>query len=357
MRIEELLLFVLDNDASSLILLPGCAPLLSIDGIVAPLDMDLPADSQVQRMILSLCEGEIDVGKISPSMSFSKEFPDIGRFRINIFKQNHLFGAVLRRIPHIIPQFSDLGLPGGAICNLLQASNGLVIVTGPAGSGRSTTIAGMLNYLNETYPYHIVTLENPIEYVFKNRISFFDQRNIPNEQEHLLKELKWLDHQDVHAVMVQGVLSSSIIEELLHTAEMGRLVIVEFPSPDILQCLEDIIFSIDKEKRSFFTNRFALILKGVISQRLLPKVSGRGRSLAHEFFINIPESISYIRDLKLHQLLTLMESNTGIGMQTLEMSLSNLYMEGQITEQTAFQEARRPQQLKSALRQLESKNV
>ncbi|CCQ97429.1 twitching motility protein [[Clostridium] ultunense Esp] len=321
---EEWLGRAFEAGASDLHLSIGSPPILRIDGALTPLEGEkitsafmekLPAlllnDFQ-QRLFLET--GEVDL---------SYSLPGISRYRVNVYRQRGGVSIAARVIPSHIPSLGELQMPK-VLREVAEKPHGLFLVTGPTGSGKSTTLAAMINHINETQAKHIITLEDPIEYLHPHKRSIVDQREIGNDTVSFASGLRASLRQDPDVILVGEMRDLETISTAITAAETGHLVLATLHTNDAAQTVDRIIDVFPAEQQGQIRLQVAEVLIGILSIRLLPLATGKGRVAATEILINTPAVANLIRQSKSHQLRSLMQTGRALGMHTMEMHIREL---------------------------------
>ena len=280
---------------------------------------------------------------------FAYEIPGLARFRVN-FMYNHFGpGAVLRIIPTNIKTIDDLKLPP-VLREVCQYNRGLVLVTGPTGSGKSTTLAAMMDYINDTQSKHIITIEDPIEYTFQDNRSFFEQREVGLDASSFASALKHALRQDPDIIMVGEMRSRDTFETAIGAAETGHMVITTLHTKDAAQSINRILDMFPLEERDTVRKNLAGCLQAIICQRLAPRATGKGVMPVNEILVNTPFVRKLIFDNKLDKVHMAIEGGEKDGMMSFNQCLLKLVNNGDITEETAMEFSDSPQQLTMALK-------
>lgn len=308
----------------------GAYPTLRIDGDLVPLDGPLltPDDTrQLAGQILT--DEQFDLFEDSGELDFSYNSAKTGSFRANVYYQRGSVGLALRVVSKQIPSLFSLGLPE-TVAILARRSQGLILVTGPAGSGKSTTIAAMLNLINEERACHIITLEDPIEYRHTNKKSIINQREIGSDSRTFPGALRAALRQDPDVIMVGEMRDLETISIAITAAETGHLVLATLHTASAPQTVERIIDVFPPNQQQQVRVQLSNTLAGVLSQRLLRRKDGKGRIAALEILISTPAVRNLIRESKLHQLYSVMQTGMRFGMQTLDKALQEHYKDNLI---------------------------
>ena len=258
----------------------------------------------------------------------------VGRFRANVFHHERGIGAAVRRIPLDIPEFEELGLPP-ALLKLTTRSRGLVLITGPTGCGKSTTLAALVDAVNRSRPAHILTLEDPIEFLHGDRRSLVTQREVGLHAPDFGGALKHALRQDPDVVLIGEVRDAEAIGAALTMAETGHLVLTTLHTNSAAESVNRVVDAFPGDQRDRVRSQLAFVLQGVLTQLLLPRARGRGRVCAAELMVCTPAIRAVIRDDKVHQLQSLIQAGRRAGMRTLLESLRTLCLRGEISPEEA----------------------
>lgn len=350
MDIQKLLDLTVKNNASDLHLLAGIAPWLRIDGVLKPIvnsEVLQPAD--IEQMIFTLLTPEQkELLLANKELDFSHGYGggiygDAGRFRINVYFQRGYLAAAFRFLPPTIRTIDELGLP--KICHeFANMKQGFILITGPTGHGKSTSLAAMLNKINTTRPAHIITIEDPIEYIYPVGKSIISQREIGYDTHSWAMALRAALREDPDVVLVGEMRDPETISAAITLAETGHLVFATLHTNSASQSIDRIVDAFPDHQRSQIRVQLAAILRGVISQRLIPKIGG-GRVVATEILIGTPAVTSNIRDGKTHLIDSVIQTSKDVGMMTLENALAQLVLEGTISLEDAKSYALHEQEL------------
>jgi len=337
-NINELLKIMVEKDASDLHMKVGSPPTLRINGKLYPVEGYPLLRSDDTKAMVELITTEEQKKRLQEEVELDTAYTvnETGRFRVNIFQQRCTYGAVFRHIPLKIRNFEELALPAQVLGNLSNLSRGLVIVTGPTGSGKSTTLAAIIHNINLTQRKHIVTIEDPIEYVFEDKMAIINQRELGVDTKSFTTALRRVLRQDPDVIMVGEMRDLETMSLTLSAAETGHLVLATMHTSGVVLAIDRIIDSFPSEQQPQVRMQLSLILEGVISQVLLPKADGKGRIVAVETLIGTPAIRNLIREGKTHQMTTLIHTGGQFGMQTIEQSLKTLYQKGLVTFEEAF---------------------
>ena len=347
--LSSLLKAMVDQDASDLHITVGVPPEFRIQGRMVKVKVDpLDANETKELCYSVLSESQRAEFERNLELDFSFGVKELSRFRGNIFYQRGGVGGVFRRIPIQIPDFDDLGLPQ-VLKRVLNAANGLVLVTGPTGSGKSTSLAAMLDVINRTEYGHIITVEDPIEFVHQHKNCVVNQREVGTDTKSFKDALKRILRQDPDYVLVGELRDSDTIEMALTMAETGHLVFGTLHTNSTVQSINRVVNVFPPHQQPQIRQMLSFTLQAIVSQQLIPKASG-GRAMAMEIMIPNMAIRNLIREDKLHQIYSMMQSGQGAsGMQTMNQSLIRLVQAGEITKEAALEHSTQPEELSKAL--------
>ena len=249
----------------------------------------------------------------------------LGRFRLNAFRQRDSVACSIRMIPFNIWTFEECGLPIGTVKDLINKPKGLILVTGATGSGKSTSLASMIDSINAVRPCHIVTIEDPIEYLYKNKKAVVEQRELGTDTYSFSNALNHVLRQDPDVILIGEMRDLETIETALIIAETGHLVFATLHTSDCVQTINRVIDVFPAHQQAQIRTQLSFVLIGILSQQLLPKASGQGRVLAVEVLLVTPAVRSMIRESKIHQLYSVMQTSQKDGMKTMNQALYELY--------------------------------
>ncbi len=337
MNLPDLLKATLDLGGSDLHLSIGSPPQVRVDGHLRRLALaDLTPD--VLKGLAYSVLTDMQKKKFEETWELDLAFGlrGVGRFRCNVFNQKGAVGAVFRLIPEKIKPLEELGLPA-VLAEISDRPRGLVLVTGPTGSGKSTTLAAMLDRINNTKPVHILTIEDPIEYLHHHKTALVNQRELHADTQGFALAMRAALREDPDVVLVGEMRDLETIESALRLAETGHLTMATLHTNSASQTITRIIDAFPAHQQAQIRTQLSLVLEGVICQSLLPKASGQGRVAALEILIATPAIRNLIRDDKIHQIYGTMQSGQEkIGMQTMNQALQRLFERRIITRETAF---------------------
>ncbi|MCG8431009.1 MAG: type IV pilus twitching motility protein PilT [Candidatus Omnitrophica bacterium] len=346
MEIADLLLLCVEKRASDLHITENEPPLLRIDGKLLRTEFDKLNRSDLKRMIYSvLTDAQKEKFERELELDFSLALPKLDRFRVNAHIQRGAVEAAFRRVPLEVPGMDTLGLPK-IITELARKPNGLVLVTGPTGMGKTTTLATMINLINEERECHIISIEDPIEFIFTNKKSIIKQREVYSDTHSFSDALKHALRQDPNVIIVGEMRDLETISTALTAAETGHLVLATLHTPDAPQTVERIIDVFPPHQQQQIKLQLADCLQAVISQLLLPHASGKGRVLACEIMVGTPGIRNLIREQEIEQIPTLMQTGSQYGMRTMDKSLKELVQRGLITLDAAMSKVKNAEEFR-----------
>ncbi|MDO8136168.1 MAG: type IV pilus twitching motility protein PilT [Candidatus Brocadiales bacterium] len=345
-ELEELLEIMIQKNASDLHITVNSPPIIRVYGSLEPVEKYGKLDmEEAKRLCYSiLTDHQKKTFEEGRELDFSFGFAGLGRFRGNIYLQRGSVGGVFRRIPAEIPTFQQLGLPP-VLYELSQKSVGLILVTGPAGSGKSTTLAAIVDVINSEKAVHIVTIEDPIEFVHTHKTGLVNQREVGSDTESFYAALKHVLRQDPNVILMGETRDLETISIALTVAETGHLVLGTLHTTSTTETIHRIVDVFPAEQQQQIRTQLASTLEGVICQRLLPRSDGDGRVCACEVMILTPAIRNLIREGKIHQINAQLQMGRQLGMQTLNESLHTLYKDGIITKEAALQASYAPSEL------------
>jgi twitching motility protein PilT len=343
--IQQLFKAMVDSGASDLHITSGTAPGMRINGDVVRVKIGALTPDDTKRLVYQiLTEKQRAELEKNLELDFSFGIKGLARFRANVFYSKNAVAAVFRQIPSLIPDFDALGLPK-VLLDIVNVSNGLVLVTGPTGSGKSTTLAALIDRLNSTTPGHIITLEDPIEFVHQHKMSLVNQREIGADTLNFSKGLKSLLRQDPDIVLVGELRDVETIEAALTIAETGHLVFGTLHTNSTVQTINRIINVFPHEQQEQIRTLLSFVLQGVIAQQLLPKIP-KGRAAVQEILRITPAIRNLIREDKIHQIYSQMQiGQEETGMITMNQNMKKMLDAGIITAESALTFTNNPDEL------------
>jgi twitching motility protein PilT len=336
--VAELLDVVLDRGASDLHLTVGAPPTIRLHGDLERLtEYPVMTPRALQGMIYAILPQKMrERLEQELELDMSYALPGRARFRVNVYFQRDSLGAAFRLIPYEIKTIEDLGLPS-VVGDLARFPRGFVVVTGPTGSGKSTTLAGMVDIVNRERAAHIMTVEDPIEFLHKHNSCIVNQREVGADTHSFSQALKHVLRQDPDVILVGEMRDLETISTAITAAETGHLVFATLHTQDAPQTIDRIIDVFPPHQQQQVRVQLATTLQGVVTQQLLQTTDGHGRAVAVEVLICTPAVRNLIREGKVHQIYSIMQAGGRFGMQTMDQSLANLVKAGLITQQLAYE--------------------
>jgi twitching motility protein PilT len=345
--LDDLLQMLVERNGSDLHITAGTPPRIRIHGDLVPMEFDPLTKDDTQKMVYSLMnEDQIARFEREWELDFSFGIEGLARFRTNVFVQRGAVGAVFRLVPSRVKNFDELGLPKKLCMELCDTPRGLVLVTGATGSGKSTTLAAMIDYINSTQPVHIMTIEDPIEFVHQNKMALVNQREVGADTKSFSAALKHVLRQDPDVVLVGEMRDLETIEAALILAETGHLTFGTLHTSDAVQTINRIVDVFPAHQQQQIRTQLAFVLEAVFSQQLIPKVSGKGRVLAQEILRATPAVRALIRENKAHQIYSVIQTSGNLGMKTMNQSLAELAKTKQISFENALSYSSDPDELR-----------
>ncbi len=336
--------------ASDIHLHVGEYPSVRRDGKIIKIDMPTLTDEDIQKACLELAPQHLKDKIISTlDMDFAYEIKGVARFRVNVSRQLAKCAIAIRTIPYNIKKLQDLYLPE-TINQFTELDNGLVLVTGPTGSGKSTTMASMLEHINTTYQKHIITIEDPVEFIFNNKKSIISQRQLLVDTQSYSDGIKYALRQDPDVIFIGEIRDKETVSNALKAAETGHLVFATIHTNNAIQTVNRIINMFTPADRPFVRNQLAEILRGTVSQKLVPLASGVGRHPACEILVVTSTIKDFIEKNELEQIYDLVKKGSFNNMITLNMSLYSMLQRGEITEDAALLASSNKNELKQMMR-------
>ncbi|MFL5503324.1 MAG: type IV pilus twitching motility protein PilT [Gemmatimonadaceae bacterium] len=331
-NLRSLLEEMVSRNASDLHIVAGERPKLRIDGDItnSSVDYEMSPKDTLQVAYSVLTEQQKKRFELEDELDFSFGIQNLARFRGNVFKQRGCVSMVVRQIPFAIKTFEQLGLPG-SIAKMAEKPRGLVLVTGPTGSGKSTTLAAMIDKINRERKGHIITVEDPIEFIHKHQGCIINQREVGSDTKSFANALKYALREDPDTILVGEMRDLETIQAALTIAETGHLAFATLHTNSAAEAINRIIDVFPSHQQSQVRAQLAFVLEGIVTQTLLPKAQGKGRVMAAEILVVTPAIRALIRDDKVHQIYSSMQAGKKWGMQTLNDALYQLYMSREVT--------------------------
>jgi twitching motility protein PilT len=334
-RLDYLLRAAFEYKASDLHLTVGVPPIMRINGELKKYGQEILRPEDTEAMARSIIPNELwQQFQEKGEFDFSYGIPGVSRFRINAFKQRSCVSLAIRVVPTRIPTLDELRLPE-VLKRIAEKPQGLVLVTGPTGSGKSTTLAAMIDYMNKTMHKHIITLEDPIEYLHKHGSCIIDQREIGFDTNNFANGLRAALRQDPDVILVGEMRDLETIHTAITAAETGHLVLATLHTASAPATIDRIIDVFPPAQQSQIRIQLASVLVAIISQRLLPNAQKTGRVAATEILINNAAVANLIRNEKIYQIVNVMQTSRAAGMHTLTTSIKELMQAGLISKETA----------------------
>lgn len=323
MKLDELLKYVVENGGSDLHLSVGSPPVQRKNGELLNIAENILSEEEMNEYSKEILGEDyllyLEVGEIDKLYNLE----GVGRYRVNIYKERGFDTIAIRVIPFSVPTLDELGLPP-IIKEFTKKKDGLILITGPTGSGKSTTMAAMINEINTNQRSHIVTLEDPIEYLHSHKKSLINQREIGRDTESYNSGLRSILREDPDVILVGEIRDLETISAVLLAAETGHLVISTLHTINAYKTIDRIINYFPAEQQLRIRNQLSTVLKGIVCQRLLKKSDGSGRLAALEVLVNTPAVQNLIREGKIHQISSTMETSAKYGMQTMDMAVNKI---------------------------------
>jgi twitching motility protein PilT len=351
LHVDDLLTILMEKKGSDLHLCAGSAPALRVHGDLLTLSSyEMLSPSRAQQLLYAILTDE-DISEFEQQheLDFAYSIPGLSRFRVNLHMQRGSVGAVFRSVPILPPDLDSLGMPP-ILKSLCHKPRGLVLVTGPTGSGKSTTLAGMIKEINEHRRCHIVTVEDPIEFLHNNKMSIVIQREVGSDTHSFANALKYVLRQDPDVIMIGEMRDLETIASAVTAAETGHLVFATLHTTSAAQSVDRIIDVFPPHQQNQIRLQLASVLEGILCQTLLPTIDEKGRACAQEILIATSAVRNLIREGKSHQLQSVLQSSAQVGMQTLDGALKNLVLKGQVAAEVAASMASNPEDFLSLLR-------
>jgi twitching motility protein PilT len=342
-NLRALLEEVIEKDASDLHIVAGERPTLRVDGdIVSASSTEVLTPKDTLSLAYSvLTENQKKRFETESELDFSFGIQNLARFRGNVFKQRGCVSMVIRQIPFNVKTFDELGLPS-VVADLANRPRGLVLVTGPTGSGKSTTLAAMIDKINKELKGHIITVEDPIEFIHRHQGCIVNQREVGTDTQSFSAALKYALRQDPDVVLVGEMRDLETVQAALTIAETGHLAFATLHTNSAMESINRIIDVFPSHQQSQVRAQLAFVLEGVVTQTLLQRVKGRGRVMAAEIMVCTPAIRALIRDEKIHQIESAMQAGKKYGMQTLNDAMYQLYLGREVTKQECLRVSSRP---------------
>jgi twitching motility protein PilT len=348
--LHQLLKVTIEKGASDLHITAGIPPQLRVNGSLVPLDLPPLKPAETKQLVYSvLTDAQKHKFEENWELDLSFGVEGLSRFRANVFLQRGAVAAAFRTIPNRIMTFEELGLPP-IVSELTNKPRGLVLVTGPTGSGKSTTLAALIDKINNERHVHVVTIEDPIEFVHQHKKAVINQRELDADTKSFRNALKYILRQDPDVVLIGEMRDLETIESALVIAETGHLAFATLHTNSCVQTINRIVDVFPAHQQPQVRAQLSFVLEGVLSQQLLPRADGKGRVLALEIMIPNAAIRNLIREDKIHQIYSQMQvGQAKFGMQTMNQSLASLYQRRYITFEEAISRSSDPEELRNMM--------
>ncbi|HWO70693.1 MAG TPA: type IV pilus twitching motility protein PilT [Actinomycetota bacterium] len=349
-NVPELLELVLEKGASDLHLTAGVPPVIRLHGELVRLeDYPVLGPRTLQGMIYAILPQKMrERLEQNLELDMSYSLPGKARFRVNVYFQRDTIGAAFRLIPFEIKGVDELGLPP-VVADLARFPRGFVVVTGPTGSGKSTTLAAMVDVVNRERAAHIMTVEDPIEFLHRHKRCIVNQREVGSDTHSFAQALKHVLRQDPDVILVGEMRDLETISTAITAAETGHLVFATLHTQDAPQTIDRIIDVFPPHQQQQVRVQLSTTIQGIVTQQLLQTADGMGRVVACEVLVATPAVRNLIREGKTHQIYSVMQAGGRFGMQTMDMALAQLVKQGKITQQLAYERCHDPEELQRLL--------
>ena len=358
MNLHEMLKEVVERGASDLHLTTGAPPMLRLHGLISPLG-DVPlAPAETKSLAYSvLTDAQKGQFEEEQELDFSFGIKDLSRFRANVYIQRGAVGMAIRTIPYTIHTFEELSLPK-IVADLCEKPKGLILVTGPTGSGKSTTLATMIDKINSERHEHIMTIEDPIEFLHPHKSCIVNQREVYSDTRSFAEALRRILRQDPDKVLIGEMRDQEAIAAALTIAETGHLTFATLHTNSAMESITRIIDVFPSNQQPQIRAQLSFVLEGVLCQALIPKSNGQGRVLALEIMIPNPAIRNLIREDKLHQVYSTMQTGQDkFGMQTMNQSLLGHYLRRNITLEEAMSRSSLPDELTQMIQRAQKQGI
>jgi len=349
LHIDELLHIVVDRNASDLHICQGEAPVIREDGALKRLNFEKFTSQILQRMMYEIISDDnINRFETTLELDFSYQLPRRARFRVNMYRDRGSCAAAFRLIPQKIPTVRDLNLPP-LLETLTDKPRGLILVTGPTGSGKSTSLAAMINHININKAVHIITIEDPIEYLHTHKQSVINQRELGGDTKSFSNALRASLREDPDVLLVGEMRDMETISLAITAAETGHLVFATLHTNNAAESVDRIIDVFPPGQQEQIRVQLSNNLQAIISQQLLPRAGAPGRIPANEIMLASPAIRNLIREAKTHQIPSMIQTSGNLGMITMDQCLRDLYLKGYVTLEEVFSRCQNPDELKKMI--------
>jgi len=354
--LRELLDLLVKRNGSDLHITVGSPPIIRVDGKLVKTEFDVLGPDQTKKLAYSVMnDRQRQKFEENSELDLSFGVEQLSRFRCNIFMQRGNVAMSLRQIPYKIQSFEELGLPE-VVQKLAELPRGLVLVTGPTGSGKSTTLAAMIDKINNERNLHIITVEDPIEYLHRHKNCLINQREVHSDTKSFATSLKYALRQDPDVVLIGEMRDLETMEAALTISETGHLAFATLHTNSAAEAVNRIVDVFPTNQQEQVRVQLSFVLQGIISQQLIPKIGG-GRVLALEILIATPAVRAVIRDDKIHQIYSLIQAGQKFGMRTMNQSLHDHYSKKRISQADAFGRSTNVQELEEMIKRNSSQSA
>ncbi|MBN2185445.1 MAG: type IV pilus twitching motility protein PilT [Candidatus Krumholzibacteriota bacterium] len=349
LNLRELLEEMIEKKASDLHITAGVPPMLRVDGLIHKTNRAVTTPESSKQVAYSvLTEDQQKRFENEKELDFSFGVQGLSRFRANVFQQRGVTSVAIRQIPFEIIDFNKLGLPK-EVKKFSDKQKGLILVTGPTGSGKSTTLASLIDRINTTREGHIVTIEDPIEYIHQHKKCIVNQREVKADTDTFASALKHVLRQDPDVILIGEMRDLETMQAALTIAETGHLALATLHTNSTFESINRIVDNFPASQQPQIRAQLAFVLEGVLTQQLIPHISGRGRVLVSELMICTPAIRAVIRDDKIHQIYGLMQAGFKHGMQTMNQALFQAYCDRNISREEAMRRSSDPIELEKMM--------
>ncbi len=349
-HIDDILRSMHEKGASDLHIAVGIPPIVRLDGGLQPLPFEKVSATDAQRLIYDiLTDEQIQKFETTLELDFSYQLAKIARFRVNVYRDKGSVALAFRQIPQKIPTLKDLGLPA-VLEELTNLPRGLVLVTGPTGSGKSTTLAAMINQINTHTSKHIITIEDPIEYLHNHKFSVINQREVGQDTLEFKNALRAALREDPDVILVGEMRDLETMQMAVSAAETGHLVFATLHTNSAATSVERIVDSFPEGGKEQVRLQLSNNLQAILCQQLIPRANQPGRVCALEIMRASPAIRNLIREAKAHQITSMIQTSANLGMQTMDQCLRDLYLRGSISMDEAMTRAMNPSELEKMIR-------
>ncbi len=348
-NLRDLLQEMIDKNASDLHITAGVPPMLRIDGVIQKTSHPVITPEVSKQIAYSvLTEEQQKRFENEKELDFSFGVQGLSRFRSNVYQQRGVTSIAIRQIPFEILDFNSLGMPP-VVDDFSRKQKGLILVTGPTGSGKSTTLASFIDKINNERKAHVITIEDPIEYIHQHKNCIVNQREVRADTETFATALKHVLRQDPDVILIGEMRDLETMQAALTIAETGHLALATLHTNSTFESINRIVDMFPPNQQAQVRAQLAFVLEGVITQQLIPHVSGRGRVLVAEVMVCTPAIRATVRDDKIHQVYGLMQAGHKYGMQTMNQALFTAYVNRQISMEEALRRSSDPIELEQML--------